>query len=215
MARMLQLRASLLDSDPEIWRLLHVDPRLTLAQLHTVLQVAFGWQNCHLHQFHEEDGTRYATPAPREFRFENDNAVDERKVQLAQIFNRPEKRIAYEYDFGDSWIHAIDFEREIDSDTFEYPRETWIEYGRGVFSGKQRAAICVEGARNGPPEDSGGLYGFQELLELRRHPPPRTKKHEWDHERLAWLGDWDPDWFGLDEINQHLGRVRVKKAFAQ
>lgn len=212
---MLQLRASLLDSDPEIWRLLHVDPRLTLAQLHTVLQVAFGWQNCHLHQFHEEDGTRYTTPAPREFRFEDDHAIDERKVQLGQIFTNPEKRVAYEYDFGDSWIHAIDFEGKIESDTFEYPLETWVKYGKGVFSGKPRAAICLAGARNGPPEDSGGLYGYQQLLELRRNPPPRTKKHADDHERLAWLGDWDPEWFSLDEINQHLGRVRVKKVFAR
>ena len=97
----MQLRAWLVDSEPEVWRLLVVDPRLTLEQLHTVLQHAFGWTNSHLHQFHDKDGTCYAIPSRVDH-----GVLDERKLLLAKLFDRKHKTIEYEYDFGDSWEHA-------------------------------------------------------------------------------------------------------------
>src|ERR1700722_16963710 len=106
MSEMLQLRAWLLDSEPQIWRRFVIDPRLTLEQLHTVLQVGFGWTNSHLHQFHEEDGRRYGLPA--EF---DDEIIDERKLCVGKVFDRAKKKIAYEYDFGDSWTHVVQMEK--------------------------------------------------------------------------------------------------------
>lgn len=206
MREMLQLRAWLVDTEPElIWRQFVIDPRLTLEQLHTVLQIAFGWQNAHLHQFHEKDGRRYGRPNP-----EDRDVIDERKLQLGQVFDRDQKRILYEYDFGDSWIHAVELEKKVDAETFDYPSHTFIEGGNSVFSGKPRAAICVAGACNGPPEDCGGLDGYFDILDLLENPKaPRSRDQK---ELLKWLGDWDPTRFVLGEINQNLGRVRVKKA---
>lgn len=98
---MLQLRAWLVDSSPEVWRRLVVDPRLTLEQLHTVLQYAFGWTD------------------------------------------------------------------------------------------------------------------FQRLIELKANPPRRFARDYDDAcELLERLGGWDPERFDLSEINEGLGRVRVKKAHA-
>jgi hypothetical protein len=208
MSEMLQLRAWLIDSEPEVWRRLIVDPRLTMEQLHTVLQVAFGWENYHLHQFHERDGTRYARPTDFDEFYEN--AVDERKVCLADVFDRAKKQIVYEYDFGDSWMHGVRLEKKVESESLEYPFETFVKEGKGVFSGKKRAAICLAGARNGPPEDCGGIGGYYGMLELKTKP--RSALSEEDRERLEWLGDWDPDWFCLAEVNQELGRIRVKKS---
>lgn len=218
MLDMMQLRVWLLDSQPEVWRRLIVDPRLTLEQLHTVLQAAFGWTNSHMHQFHEEDGRRYAMPVPRGMGWGIDvggESIDERKVTLARVFDRKKKRIAYVYDFGDSWMHAVEFEMMVDSEAINYAGETFVEKGRGVFSGKKRAAVCLSGERNGPPEDCGGLYGFQEILELKINPPHPTAKKDADaRERMEWLGDWDPALCDLNGINQYIGRVRVKKAFS-
>jgi hypothetical protein len=45
----LELKVTLRHIQPAIWRALRVPARLTLAQLHDVLQVAFGWTNSHLH----------------------------------------------------------------------------------------------------------------------------------------------------------------------
>lgn len=214
---MMQLKIWLVDSEPEIWRRLIMDPRLTLEQLHTALQHAFGWTNSHMHQFHEKDGTRYATPAPREFDFGLGGVtptIDERNVLLADVFDRPKKTIAYDYDFGDSWVHAVQFEKMVESETVEYPGETFIAKGKGVFSGMDRAAICLAGARSGPPEDYGGLAGYQHILELKSKPPHLTSvKDADDRDLLEWLGDWNPDRLDLVEINQLLGRMRVKKAY--
>lgn len=227
MSEMLQLRAWLIDTEPEIWRRLLVNPRLTLEQLHTVLQHTFGWTNSHMHQFHEKDGTRYARPTPMDDEFDfvagggsmggrpRPRVIDERKVLLREVFNRRTKRIVYEYDFGDSWMHAVEFEGVVDGAAIEYPTETFVSRGRGVFSGKERAAVCLAGERGGPPEDCGGLAGFYDLLELKRHPPhPSARKDEEKREMLEWLGDWEEDLVDLAEINQMIGRVRVKKAHA-
>ena len=115
----------------KVWRRLVVDPRLTMEQLHTVLQIAFGWENAHLHQFHEQDGTRYGRP----MEFDTD-VIDERKLCLGKVFDRTRKKIAYEYDVGDSWIHAVQLEKKVDGEKLEYPVETFVANGRGVFSGK-------------------------------------------------------------------------------
>jgi hypothetical protein len=208
MAEMLQLRAWLVDSKPEIWRRVLVDPRFTLQQLHTVLQHAFGWTDSHLHEFHEKDGRRYATPSREDW---GDPVIDERKVSLGDVFHRAKRKIAYEYDFGDSWIHAIELEKRVDSEKVDYPFETFVKEGKGYFSGKPRAAICIAGEKSGPPEDCGGLYGFYELLEIKQKPA--AKRSDDEHERLEWLGDeWDFDRCDLSEINQMLGKMRVKKA---
>lgn len=205
MAQMLQLRATLLDSDPEIWRRLLVDPRLTLEQLHTVLQITFGWTNSHLHQFHAKDGTRYGR------RFDGDeDIIDERKVGVLEVFTRANVTVAYEYDFGDGWMHAVKFEKTVDSEKVEYPFDTFIVAGKGFFSGKERAAMCIAGARNGPPEDCGGVYGLHEKIQLKVTPPAKPTSDQRD--MLDWLGDWEPDLFDLAWINQNLGRVRVKKS---
>lgn len=207
MREMLQLRAWLVDSEPDlVWRQFVIDPQLSLEQLHTVLQIAFGWQNAHLHQFHERDGRRYGRPHP-----EDRDVIDERKLQLGQVFDHDQKRVLYEYDFGDSWIHAVELENKVDGETFDYPTDTFIEGGKSVFSGKPRAAICVAGDRNGPPEDCGGIGGYLDILDLLENPNARRSRDQKD--LLEWLGDWEPDRFVLGEINQNLGRVGVKKGF--
>ncbi len=208
MSQMFQLRTWLLDTEPEVWRRLVVDPRLSLEQLHTVMQTAFGWTNSHLHQFHEQDGRRYGTPRA----FDTD-VIDERKTLLRTVFDKRKKRIAYEYDFGDSWMHAVEFEKMVESETIEYPVASFIQGGKGVFSGKQRAAMCVAGERNGPPEDCGGLPGFMEALKLKSRAKGKKLSADERH-TLEWLGEWEPEWFDLSTTNQYLGKVRVKKAFA-
>jgi hypothetical protein len=43
------LRVSIQDTEPEIWRRLHVPETITVPELHRVLQTAFGWENRHLY----------------------------------------------------------------------------------------------------------------------------------------------------------------------
>ena len=47
----IQARVTLQDIEPPIWRHLLLPPPLNLAELHHVLQAAFGWRDEHLHEF--------------------------------------------------------------------------------------------------------------------------------------------------------------------
>lgn len=48
---LLQLRISLRGVSPPVWRRLLIAERITVAQLHHVMQLAMDWTDEHLHQF--------------------------------------------------------------------------------------------------------------------------------------------------------------------
>lgn len=58
----------------------------------------------------------------------------------------------YEYDFGDGWIHRIDLIEQL-------PDEALVS-----------SVVLVDGANRGPFEDSGGLGGYAEKLEIAADP---------------------------------------------
>lgn len=100
----------------------------------------------------------------------------------------------------------------IDPEQAAYEPHTFVERGRSSFTGKERAAICSRGERNGPPEDCGGIWGLDELIKLRDRAATKERLSADDRERLEWLGNWNPEWLDLATINQNLARIRVKKA---
>lgn len=53
-----QLKATIVETKPPVWRRVVVAEDITLSGLHDVLQAAFGWWDCHLHEF-EIRGVRY------------------------------------------------------------------------------------------------------------------------------------------------------------
>jgi hypothetical protein len=62
-------------------------------------------------------------------------------------------------------------------------------------------ARCLEGERAGPPDDSGGIWGYEDMLEVLKDP--NHKEYENTHE---WLGDFDPEYISLEEINDMLDK---------
>ncbi|MCZ7628945.1 MAG: plasmid pRiA4b ORF-3 family protein [Microthrixaceae bacterium] len=77
-----QLKVTLLGTKPPIWRRILVDGSSSLGELHEVIQAAFGWWNCHLHDF-EIGRTRYCVPDP-DWDF-GPPAVDERTTSLHDV----------------------------------------------------------------------------------------------------------------------------------
>ena len=67
---------------PPVWRQLQVPATLTLARLHRVLQVAFGWEDHHLHEF--VIGKRHFAP-PGGDPWTDPRPVDARRVTLADL----------------------------------------------------------------------------------------------------------------------------------
>jgi hypothetical protein len=64
--------------------------------------------------------------------------------------------------------------------------------------------VCIKGKRACPPEDVGGVWGYDSFLEAIHDP-----NHEEHDSYLEWVGgEFDPEAFNLDEINQALRQVK-------
>lgn len=179
-ARVFQLKVTLRGSKPPIWRRIQVIDGTTLGELHDILQVAMGWEDCHLHQF-TIDRVNYGEPSPEDF----EEVIDEARTPLNHVIRGARKKFLYEYDFGDSWHHDIVVEKILPvADDGRYP-------------------VCLAGACACPPEDCGGIWGFYEKLEVIKDPTDP------DHEEMvSWMGDsFDPDLFDLDAVNKRLARM--------
>jgi hypothetical protein len=173
---------------PPIWRRLRVPSTVTFAQLHDVLQVAFGWTNSHLHQFRVGRDC-FGMPDPDGG---GSDVIDERRVRLEKVVNVKSK-LLYEYDFGDGWEHDIVVER---ADAVRNPVPT-----------------CLDGRRSGPPEDCGGPFGYGNLLEVLADP-----SHPEHAEMLEWAGpDLHPEHFDVDATNKQLRTLgaRWQRAIAR
>lgn len=139
-----QLKVSLRDISPMIWRRLLVTSHTTIAQLHHILQTAMGWQDLHLHQFRVY-GKAYGISRAGGMWFDDDPY----QVILADFKFRPSEHFVYEYDMGDFWQHDIRIERVLPLDLSKpYP-------------------VCTGGAGDCPPEDCGGPSGYKEMLNER------------------------------------------------
>jgi hypothetical protein len=141
-----QLKVALSGSRPPIWRRLQVRGDITLARLHAILQVAFGWRDRHLHLF-AAGRTVYRPPLP-DLGFPS---LDERRVLLAEVLPREKERIRYEYDFRDGWDHTIGVEKILPP-------------GAG-----SKRPVCLAGKRRVPPEEIGGIVVYERLLAARRN----------------------------------------------
>ncbi len=103
-----RLKVTLKDSSPPIWRRIEVRGSTTLARLHTILQIAMGWTDSHLHEFVVGDvryGMRDIERDPL------DRPKDERRVRLGTIVTGVNDRLRYEYDLGDGWVHELVVEK--------------------------------------------------------------------------------------------------------
>jgi hypothetical protein len=179
-----ELKIVLEGSSPPIWRRLQVPALATFEELHHVIQIAMGWDDQHLHQFRV--GSK-RIGVPRSSRF--GSTTDERHTRLYRVLAREGDSLAYEYDFGDGWCHEVTLE--------------------GIHRPESEVVpiVCLGGARACPPEDSGGIWGYQDFLDAfddSAHP---------HHERaVEWLGDdFDPEAFDCDRVNRILGAMTLRK----
>ncbi|MEU4091587.1 plasmid pRiA4b ORF-3 family protein [Streptomyces sp. NPDC026673] len=174
-----KIKVTLRGSRPPIWRRLEVPSGTTLQQLHHVIQAAFGWEDYHMWAF-EAPQDRYGV-ADRELGIRS--ATSKRLDQVAPSVG---DKLCYTYDFGDDWEHDILVEAVTDA-------EAGIPYPR-----------CLTGRRACPPEDCGGMWGYEYLIEILADPG-----HEEHDERLEWLGldtvdQFDPAAFDLAQVNSAL-----------
>ncbi len=178
--KILQLRVSLNEAKPFVWRKFLIDENVSFHKLHEVIQVVMGWENYHLYQF-VYNKTFIGLPDA------DTDLIDSRKLLLSQVFEKKKQKIGYEYDFGDSWEHTVLLEKFVEPIDF------------------QKYPVCIGGENACPPEDSGGFYVYQELLEIKKN-----KKHpEYKEKIVEWLGeDFNPKYFDLNNVNKQLSKKK-------
>lgn len=121
--RKMLLKITLNRVKPVVRRKVEVPSNISLEHLHTVIQMAFGWSNEHLHKFMVGDDD--IEPKGRGYAYDAD--YDAWKVSLEEVLPSVGCSIKYLYDFGASWVHTITLESVEDYSDGEKPIERIIE----------------------------------------------------------------------------------------
>lgn len=178
-----QLKVTLKDSHPPIWRRILVPSGITFYRLHRIIQTVFDWQDCHLFEF-SFSGTDVSIPQDDEFTLPGSKpSKNAMRLKIDRLLTE-EGRCVYTYDFGDNWEHGVVLEKVLEPEAgASYP-------------------ACVAGKRHAPLEDIGGIDGYYRFLEAISDP--RNEEHE---DMLEWIGGsdyssgFDPEECDLDQIN--------------
>jgi hypothetical protein len=172
--RLLQLRVTLAEIEPPIWRLVRVPDAYTLHQLHRVIQLAFGWLDYHLYLF-QVNGRRFEEP------LEDAEDEDSTAVHLRDLALGTGSRLTYTYDFGDHWVHEI------------------VVEGVRTATRMKPLPVLLGGERAGPPEDCGGPCSYADMLQALEEPD-----HPEHAEYRLWAGDQDPERFDVRTARNNL-----------
>ena len=175
--RAVRLKVTLEDYEPPVWRRLLVAETMTLGELHVAVQAAMGWENSHLHLFEVGRKAQYGDPSML------DDVEDEAGVTVGGLAAQRVRKIGYRYDMGDDWGHTIAIE------------------GFEPLDPARAHPACIDGAGACPPEDSGGPFGFAEMLAAVADPG-----HEMHKDYSEWLGEFDPADFSVAEAEARVRR---------
>lgn len=193
--KLFQFKISLQGIEPLIWRRILVPADYSFWDLHVAIQDSMGWLDYHLHVFRirpKHHHSEIEIGIPNEDRFEDEAEIlPGWQIPIAKYFYDVGITYIYEYDFGDDWKHEITLEGIL-------LREKGQKYPR-----------CLGGAQACPPEDCGGVDGYQELLEVLADP-----EHEEYEEMITWLGrKYDPSEFNFEMVKFENPNRRWRIAF--
>ncbi|TSB45555.1 plasmid pRiA4b ORF-3 family protein [Alkalicoccobacillus porphyridii] len=182
-----QVKMTMSDIKPPIWRRVLVPSNITFHKFHKVIQAAFDWQDYHQYVFKFPEFL-IIEPSLEVPLKEGDKHPKRTKIDT--VFEEYD-HFYYEYDLGDSWEHKIEVEKVV------------------IVDEEKHTPICIDGDRNRPPEDVGGVPGYEEFLKTISDPT-----HEDYDFMLTWAEKdtggrkFDPDYFYKNEINRRLNRIK-------
>jgi hypothetical protein len=178
-AKIFQLKIVVLNTEPPLWRSILVPENYSLGNMHLIVQSAFGFDNCHQHEFSFSNPTYGQTvqDAP-------DYLRGEETVLLSDVFAEPDYRLGYRYDFTDNWAHEIQLEKV-------------FEPNPDLSSPK-----CIDGDGAGPLEDIGGPDQYNRMVKAHREPSGLGKLDEDTVKRPR--ADYEPELFIIQDINERL-----------
>lgn len=172
----LDFEISFMEIEPRIWRRLLVDKEESFNALHNAIQEASGgfWYDGHLWDFNECPEKVIAACPYSEFDYLDYDVSLAEDVLLKDFFQRPGKQLNYCYDYGDNW-------------------QLLIEYRGKVESSRSEPFLILDGQRAFPPDDCGGIGGYEECLAATGELNASDFDKEELESRKVWLMDWKPD----------------------
>ncbi len=173
-----QFKITLKNSKPPIWRRIQVLDSSTFWDLHVAIQDSMGWEDSHLHSFDILNPKWGETQTIESYPEGEKGVLLSWKAKLKNYISLNNKKFSYTYDFGDNWEHIIVLEKILKPQPdMQYP-------------------VCIAGKRACPPEDIGGIWGYEEFLQAIGNP-----NHPQHQEMLEWVGEgFDSEYFEPEEI---------------
>lgn len=178
-----QIKISLVDTKPEVWRRILVPESYTFFDLHVAIQSAMGWEDYHLHCFEKLEAGKKKYPRPileisspyedEEYIREIPHSYDT-ETPLSSVLKQENDSILYRYDFGDNWEHNIVLEKIL------------------VKESDQKYPVCLDGELACPPEDCGSIPGYYECVD--------ASKGKGSKDFIDWVGDWKPKDFDPKKV---------------
>ena len=155
------LKIKMMGIDPPIWRHFVVPAGITLDRLHDVIQIVMGWTDSHLYEF-SMGKKRYTEYIESEL-----DGLESGKYRLCDLVKNKGREFGYLYDFGDGWKHSL-----------------ILEDNRYHNENLHGDIVCLDGDRACPPEDVGGIRGYNNLCEVLNDP-----EHKDYESTREWAGE--------------------------
>jgi hypothetical protein len=193
-----EFEVSLDGVQPRIWRRFLLRRNSTFHELHDTIQIACGWQDYHLYEFREwaEGQDRWqsrkgiACSPYSEFMGDEDPVPFGPQVKLGSFFRKAGDRCLYLYDFGDGWCHQVEL-KDIRKQAGQFRRH------------------MLAGERAFPPEDCGGIGGYEECLQAFKMTEVDLTQLDDDERgemesRKTWMGNWNPEGFDFEVVAKEM-----------
>lgn len=181
--RQLQIKITLQESEPAIWRRFLITDDYRLDRFHQVIQLTMGWWNAHLHEF-RIGGRKFGMNIGVEYDWQL--VEEETKFYLKNFPFEIGHTIQYLYDFGDNWEHLLE-----------------IEAIEEVTKSKLK---CMEGEGRCPYEDAGGIHHYQEVIKAQFDPKHPNHRHYLGD---SWMEDLpDPTYFDIKSTDKELRKFK-------
>ena len=181
------LRIELKMSEPLVWRELEVPSSISLSSLAQAILLAMGWNEDHLHQFIDKGKNYYNTSQNAPSSPFNMEDKDGSRYGISHLLKKVGDSTIFEYDFGDSWNHVVKLKSKAD-----------------YANGEKPIVRLIGGANACPPDDCGGIWHYNYLVQqMHKKPNSRELREFYD-----WIGcKWDPAFFPLKEAAKAVDRM--------
>jgi len=194
------LRFTLRDIKPSIWRKVEVPSNITLRHLSELIISVMGWSGYHLNHFRVKEDF-YEPFYQRDFDMEAMDFMpldhhNQEDYTIDDILNEKGKTIEFEYDFGDSWEHVI--------------RLSSID---DYAEGEKKEIQFLGGKRACPPEDCGGIWGYEDLCAIVAKKATHKRLSRDERERLEWYSPApeDGEYYDPENFDPSVGEIIVKR----